>query len=228
MISESQTFFKPSRYRNASPRIPKYQFTLPPSPLDLKLSTTRSNRPIVSPNPWPKSQFLTNSPPEERPTHDWKHTEVPETLCRWYTYPNIWWYASFKHVSLLPPLSIHVDISKAIESGSNTSGLTFVHGLNVRSTFAHRRPLSPRISRVDGFPVSTFAGAASGWARPRAALMLLVPDVASNRNSNGISPYPILVRWGVCVRGDTQSLDTFYVEIVAREWDLNVTSRRRN
>lgn len=43
-----------------SPRIPKYQFTLPPP--GLKLSTTLSNHPIVSPNPWPKSNFSRFSP----------------------------------------------------------------------------------------------------------------------------------------------------------------------
>lgn len=110
----------PARYRNASPRIPKYQFTLPPSfPLDLKLSTTRSNHPIVSPNPWPKSNFSRFAATNPRLK---THRSTRNSLSVVHL-SNIWWYASFKHVSLY---RAHIESNRI---GSNTRGLTFVRGL---------------------------------------------------------------------------------------------------
>lgn len=111
----------PARYRNASPRIPKYQFTLPPSfPPRLKTFYNPLEPPNSIPKPLDPSPISHDSP---RPTHGWKHTEVPETLCQWYTYPI---YGGMPRLNTCPSI---VHILKVIESGSNTRGLTFVRGL---------------------------------------------------------------------------------------------------
>lgn len=76
----------PARYRNASPRIPKYQFTLPPSfPPRLKTFDNPLEPPNSIPKPLTQVQFLTirRDQPTVENTQKYQKLSVSGTLIQY-------------------------------------------------------------------------------------------------------------------------------------------------